>query len=194
MPDNYQFSSEHYFYIAHNAGVPQALTGIYGDSTVHYNNAAWAEYGNIRDLSESQNNNQVNITTRADARQGLSVNVIATTEASATVEIRYKPNDPTTGLAQDQIYRALLVASRTKSDIAIVDLDRPMTSIGAQGLVGNWNVAMSRSKPVEGIVTATVNLNLSTLGDFIVASNATGTAFEYMDSSGAIVPQIALEP
>jgi len=170
MPDQFQFGSEHYFYFAHNAGVPLALNGRPGDTPAPTNTYAtfgpatddrWDEYGNIRDTDESSNNNTVNITTREDARQGNSIEVIATTTQSMTLEIRYKPNAPGAVTPQDLIFLALLRCSRFKKEIAAVDLDRPINQIGAQGQVGNWTVAMTRLKPVEGVVVARVSLALS---------------------------------
>ena len=183
MPDNFQFGSEHYLYVAHDGGVPKAMNGRPGDSpapTQTYETFGpagldyWKQYGNVRDLSESANNNTVNITTREDARQGLSIEVITTTTASMSFEIRYKPNASGATTPQDQIFLAILRASRFKQEIAAVDLDRPIDQIGAQGQVGNWTVAMARSKPVEGVVVAQVDFNLSSLGDWIIADDASG--------------------
>lgn len=183
MPDNFQFGSEHYLYIAHNSGVPVALNGRPGDSGPPTNTYEtfgpsgldyWDEYPNVMDLNEANNNNTVNITTRDEARQGLSSEVIATTTGSMSFQIRYKPNTSGATTPQDAIFRALLRASRFKLEIAAVDLDRAITQTGAQGQVGNWVVAMSRSKPVEGVVTAQVDFNLSSFGDWIIADDTSG--------------------
>lgn len=184
MPENFQFGSEHYYYFGVDAtGRPQAMNGRPGDlpaPTHTYETFGpagldlWTEYGNIRDTSESNNNNTVNITTREDARQGNSIDVIATTSASVSLQVRYKPNAQGTTTPQDLIFAALLRASRFKKEIAAVDLDRPIDQIGAQGQVGNWIVAMSRSKPVEGVVVADVTLTLSGLSDWIIAEDTTG--------------------
>ena len=183
MPLNYQFGSEHYLYIAQTSGIPTAITSRSVAGGNNFNEITdFVLMDNVRDVNESQNNNSVNITTRDDARQGLSINVIATTEAGLTFEVLYKPNNGAT--VQDESFLALLVAARTKKEIAAVDLDSSKTTLGAQGQAGNWNVAMSRSKPVEGVVTATVTMNLSSFGDFVKATDTSGTAFHRMEAAG----------
>lgn len=188
MADNFQFSGAHKFFVgidSSDAGKPSLSINatIQSDGTPEPNvsgpvtiNTLVAAgdlslYKNIRDVSESGSNNSVNITTRADAELGLSVEVIATTTKSMTTEILYKPNDHSDGSVQDLIYKQFLLASIQKKEIFMVDLDGDYTAAGVDGVIGfasNWTVALSSSKPVEGVVTATANLSSSSKGQYVI--------------------------
>ena len=107
-----------------------------------------------------------------------------------TFEVRYKPNLSGAFTPQDGAFRALTIAARTKEVIPMMDLDRKITDTGAMGLVGNWNIAMSRAKPVEGVVTASVTANLTAFANTILAQDGTGTGFFLMDEDGDFVAQV----
>lgn len=190
MPLNFQFGFEHYLYLGMTntdpdgggpllaTPQPQALTQRPPGSTpaVHFNNASWQEYSNVRTVTVGGNTNSVDITTRDEARSGFSTEVDVTTSGEMTFEVRYKPTD-NAGAPQDLIFEALLKAWLGKKEIAAVDLDKPLTSPGAQGLVGNWTVTFSNQKEVQGVVLANLTLKLSSLPNWIRAADNTGTNF-----------------
>lgn len=196
MPGNFQFGFEHYLYIAMDevdidpgagttlAPVPIALThrpvtpapDPLPSPYYHYNNAPWVEYSNVRTVSVGGNANSVDITTRDEARSGFSTEVNVTTTGEMTFEVRYKPTNDA-GEVVDLLFEALLRAWLGKKEIAAVDLDKPITSPGAQGLAGNWTVGFSNQKEVQGVVMSNLTLRLSSLPTWIRAADNTGTGF-----------------
>lgn len=176
MPGNFQFGYEHYLLIA-TAQVgssgpyvrPQAFNCRPTDSplptpAVHFNNAHWEVYDNVRDVTESGNANSVNITTRGEARRGYSTEVDVTVTGQLTFPVRYKANWSSGG---DSVFQALMYAARKRLEIALVDLDGPITQVGAQGNVGNYTITYTLEKNVEGVVIANVTAKLSSYPDRI---------------------------
>lgn len=182
---NFQFGFDHRLYIAcadSDPGapvvltLPQALTGEPTGATVHYNNANWQLYDNVRTVNVGGNATSVDITTRAEARSGFSSEVDVTTAGEMTFEVRYKPlNDD--GTYADPTFAALMRAWLGRKEIAAVDLDKPMNIQGAQGLCGNWTVSFSNQKEVQGVVLANLTLKLSSWAAWIVAQDTSGTNF-----------------
>lgn len=181
MPANFQFGSEHYLIVA-TAQVggtgdylrPEALTGRPDDTPepdVHVNNAHWVGYDNVRDVSESGSGNTVNITTRDEARRGLSVEVTVTKTGQLTFAIRYRA----ARLVSDPTYQALIYAALKREEIALADLDGPPTTVGSQGQVGNYTLTYSLDKPVEGVVIANFTANLTSYPDRIEVDSVTGS-------------------
>lgn len=181
MPANYQFGSEHYLIVATTQvggtgdyNRPLALLGRPSDTpepAVHVNDAHWVAYDNIRDVSESGSGNTVNITTRDEARRGLSVEVTVTKTGQLTFAVRYRAKR----LLNDPTYQALMYAALKREEIAMADLDGPMTTVGSQGQVGNYTLTYSLDKPVEGVVIANFTANLTSYPDRVeVASVAAG--------------------
>lgn len=179
MADSFQFGSDHYMIFATkqigSSGDylrPQALTGRPSDTptpSVHVNNAHWVGYDNVREVIESGSGNTVNITTRDEARKGLSVEVTVTKTGQFTFQVRYRAKR----LVSDPTYQALMYAALKREEIAMADLDGPMTTVGAQGQVGNYILTYQLDKPVEGVVMASFTANLTAYPDRIeVASVA----------------------
>lgn len=185
MPLNFQFGYEHYLYLAVDLStptnpVPKAITArppVAPPTTlIHFNNAPWQEYANVRTVTVGGSANSVDITTRDEARSGFSSEVDVTTSGEMTFEVRYKRRTDA-GAIQDPIFEALLKAWLGKQEIAAVDLDGPKTRNGAQGLVGNWTVGFSNQKEVQGVVIANLTLKLSSYPNWIRAGDDTGTGF-----------------
>lgn len=183
MPLNFQFGYEHYLHLAVDIStptnpIPKAFTQRPpGDSpAIHFNNAPWQEYANVRTVTVGGSANSVDITTRDEARSGFSSEVDVTTTGEMTFEVRYKRRTDA-GAIQDPIFEALLKAWLGKLEIAAVDLDGPLTRNGAQGLAGNWTVGFSNQKEVQGVVIANLTLKLSSYPNWIRAGDTSGTAF-----------------
>lgn len=183
MPLNFQFGYEHYLYLAVDVStptnpIPKAFTQRPPGSApaIHFNNAPWVEYPNVRTVTVGGNANSVDITTRDEARSGFSSEVDVTTSGEMTFEVRYKRRNDS-GAIQDPIFEALLKAWLGKQEIAAVDLDNNKGVAGAQGLVGNWTVSFSNQKEVQGVVIASLTLKLSSFPNWIRASDTSGTNF-----------------
>lgn len=192
MSQNYQFGFQHCLYLAWTdadagAGVtpvpvkldtrPTGGTGTAPASpAVHFNNAPWGEYANVTTVNVGGSSTSVDITTRDEARSGFNTNVIVTTQGQMSFDIRYKPRADD-GSVQDAYFEALLKAWLLKTEIAAIDLDKPIADLGAQGLVGNWTVNISNKKELQGVVMCTVEMNLSSLPNWIRRSVAGAGGF-----------------
>lgn len=170
---NYSLGSDHHLYISVNdTATPTALVafdGRPGDAgvTIHYNNAEWFLYDNIRDVDESGSPTSVDITTRDTARRGVIARVNVATDMTMGVQVLYKPQIGAT--INDKIFRMLMKANINRTEFAAMDLDQAGTEQGALGLSANWNVAYTKNKPVQGVVICTFNMTVSSFPTHIVA-------------------------
>jgi hypothetical protein len=100
--------------------------------------------------------------------------VDVTTTGQLSFQVRYKKNY---GASSDPTYQALLYAWLKKREIAMVDLDGPISQVGAQGTVGNYTITFTLNKPVEGVVLATVTAKLSSYPDRVTITDDDPLAF-----------------
>lgn len=188
MPENFQFGYEHRLYIgakdADSTGYVNTLVAL--DSrpddvpappaeAVNYKTWDYVRYENIRTLSLGGNADKVDITTRDEARRGFKTEVNVVTTGEMNFDVRYKPIQDD-GVPRDPIFQLLIEAWLNRTEIAAIDLDKPIETIGAQGLIGNWTVSFSNQKEVNGVVTASMAMTLSSFPDWIVRTAADGQA------------------
>lgn len=127
-----------------------ALTAIPSDDTEL---DAADEVGNIMDLSLDVESTFVDITTRADAAQGFLVQTAVLKNSTITFDIQWQTGD--------QFTVDLLAAWQNNTVIAFFALDQAATVTGAQGLVGNFTVSMTKEEPLNDIQKASVTLTLA---------------------------------
>ena len=177
MSQNFQFGYQHYLNLAHTTGTPIKFNCRPGvsepASPVHFNNVTWVAYDNVTTVNVGGSSTTVDITTRDEARSGFNTQVVVTTQGQMTFDVRYKPTDDA-GLAQDLGFEALLKAWLGKVEIAAIDFDKPPLTLGAQGLVGNWTVNITNKKELQGVVMCTIEMNLSSLPNWIRCDATTG--------------------
>lgn len=182
MPTDYQFGFESYLYVG--VGLLTEDTDD-GSGTVGANKAslAWADYATVRDSGNEGSPNQIDITTRLEARKGQQPQAIVSTANTLTFQIRYTPNSK-----GDLLYRRLLLAQTNSAEIALMELDgdyvtntdslndkRPM------GLVGNFTVSLSKSRPVQDLFVVDVTGTATTHFHW-VEHDATLTKFKIFDT------------
>lgn len=126
----------------------------------HFQNVVWTEIENIQDLSVDAESESVDTTTRSEAKKGWSSKVNTTKQGKITTTMRWKPGDA--------VFDKLRAAWLFNKEISILDLDGPRTETGAQGLTGNFTVSFSKKKPVKGIMTVDVTLEVSAYPDWVV--------------------------
>lgn len=120
----------------------------------------------IRDVNVGGQNTTIDTTVREDVKQGFSTSLIAFTEGSMTVQVRYEPTDAA-GVEVDRSFRPLMAAQQRKKTIFAVDFDKKFDQLGAKGLAGNWSVSFSKPKPVAGLVVVDWSFALSSKGQWI---------------------------
>lgn len=154
-----------------------ALTGRPpATGVVHYNNATWRLYDNVRDVEFGGTGTNVDITTRDEARSGFQSNVTVFSSGELTFESRWRPSTSFVSPA-DEIFQDLIKAWIQKLEVAIMDLDQPKEQEGAQGFVGNFIIDVTRRAPVGGIFTVQIRATLSSFPNWIIAQDSTGTNF-----------------
>ncbi|MGB0600430.1 MAG: hypothetical protein ACPGLY_27450 [Rubripirellula sp.] len=180
--ENYQFGYEHRLYIGANP-----LNGRPGDAgppTSHYNTASqWTSpFDQIRDLNVGGGENTVDITTRDEGRRGFTVEPIVTQTGQISFQIRWQASQQADLSDLDSAFKKLLTSWRSKASVSLLELDQPATSVGAQGLVGNFNITFNWNKPVQGVVVVDVNARLVGFPDWVVAQDGTGNNFEVIEN------------
>lgn len=116
------------------------------------------EITNVMDLSVDMSADFVDITTRADAAAGFKTQAQTYKNASATFDAKWIPDDTA--------FTALMNAWLNNTTVAMFILDQKKTVVGAQGLVGNFFVSMSKEEPLTDIQKVSVTLTLASEGEW----------------------------
>jgi hypothetical protein len=173
MSINFQFGFEQYIYFGTNgANPPQPeqlgeLTLVGG--TLGANDITqWEDFPTIRDSGEEGAPNTVDVSTREDLRQGARATAITGTAYTKTFQIRYKPGalrGAAFGVAHRDrmLYELLALMQASSTEIAIMEIDNPLTTTDAFGFVGNWTVSLSQPRPLEDLVVVDVTATLASL-------------------------------
>lgn len=191
----FQIGAEHYLYLAYdNVTTPRTINtliktdfsnndaDVVGPPAVTYTSvngirSSLKVADLIRDVTVGGSNNTVDTTTRQLARQGLSGTLISTSDRNMTVQFVYEPrNDDGTPARQD--LAILQYCFATKSSIFAIDLDKPITTGGAQGTGANFSIGFSNPKPVQDLVVLDVEFALTSFGQEIyIADNGGANEF-----------------
>lgn len=133
---------------------------------------------NVKDLNEDSSETKVDVSTRADSVQGITAEFITTTTNGFNYQMNYKANDPAGATLldayADPVFRALLLAKTTVSEIFAIDCDgfldfvTPLNNHGIMGQAGNWTLTLSKAKPVAGVITMTATFAQSSFGELVV--------------------------
>lgn len=121
---------------------------------------SWTEEDNVIDLTDNFTPTEVDITTRATAKDGW--------EASATVlkagEIRWNMQNAHGNTFVDALWDAFL----NSTPIALMDLSAADDVDGAFGLAANFSISISLTKPVKGVQTMDVTAKVYSFPEWVV--------------------------
>lgn len=179
----FQIGANHYLYLAYTSvTAPQSITtllkanGTEDDPTkTSILDLTLVRHDLIKDVTVSGSNNKVDVTTRQTARQGFSASLIATSDASMTVQFAYEPRDDAGAYTRDDI-AILQYCFMTKTTIFAIDLDKPLAQAGiggAQGIGANWSIGMSSPKPVQDQVVMDVEFALESYAQILYTTDGT---------------------
>ena len=107
---------------------------------------------NIMDLTLDIESELTDTTTRAEARNGWRAEVAVLRNGRVSFDIRWDSNDPFT--------EALIDAWNTFTPIQMGFFDQDAGQSGAQGLVANFSVSISKSEALTDVQKASVSLTV----------------------------------
>lgn len=116
---------------------------------------------NIKDLSLELDSEYVDTTTRAEAAQGFKSEIAVLKNGRITFEARWKPGDA--------FFDALIdVWTGATSSVAFAAFDQLKATSGAQGLVANFSVGISKTENLADIQRMNVTLTIASWPEWYV--------------------------
>lgn len=148
-------------------------TGTHDFQTILTGND-WLELEVITTVTLNASGNDVDITTRSEAKSGWSATARPLKQGNVTCSMRWDPA---------RVDMARMIDRWIKNRVqSLLFLDQPVTVDGAQGLVGNFNVSFDKNEPLDNAQSADLTLGIVSYPDWVVASS-TGTVLTRVDPS-----------